>query len=406
MGDQMKLSQVFRNLLSNAIKFTPPGGLVRLIGVKLVRIPWHDTPQGLLQRASTLLPSPSRTSIMLSSPSVGVIPEDLESHSPTHSLTIEVVDSGAGLAKENQERLFKEVVQFHAAKLQGGKGSGIGLLITKGIVDLHDGTISVCSDGEGLGCTFTLSLPVYISNQPEVNENELVMSLEDSRLDEKDDEENRISRSVSESQLFMTSGESGSTHQGRRPSGRTRRFSRIPNKIAQLPNDQEELNESHVYDITSAPTANKYSRSVDKLDRAPPATALPLRMLIVDDCRLSRKMLIRLLCETEVMHDAEDGSVAVHMVKQAAETSRPYDVVLMDYHMPNMDGPTAAREIRDSGFKGMIIGVTGATSPEERDEYLNHGANEVLSKPVDVKAVNRLLRVAYADKESTYAAVV
>ena len=81
-------------------------------------------------------------------------------------LYISVIDSGAGISTENQKKLFKEVIQFHPEKLQSGGGSGFGLYICKGIVDLHEGFLSVFSEGEGLGSTFTVQLPMEkASNQ-------------------------------------------------------------------------------------------------------------------------------------------------------------------------------------------------------------------------------------------------
>ena len=62
-------------------------------------------------------------------------------------------DTGAGISKENQRRLFTEIVQFNPEILQAGGGSGLGLWISKGIVDLHDGTIRVYSAGKIL-CNF------------------------------------------------------------------------------------------------------------------------------------------------------------------------------------------------------------------------------------------------------------
>ena len=75
-------------------------------------------------------------------------------------LYISVIDSGAGISTENQKKLFKEVIQFNPEKLQSGGGSGFGLYICKGIVDLHEGFLSVFSEGEGLGSTFTVQLPM------------------------------------------------------------------------------------------------------------------------------------------------------------------------------------------------------------------------------------------------------
>ena len=75
-------------------------------------------------------------------------------HTPTNTT------SGAGISEENQKKLFNEIVQFNPEKLQGGGGSGFGLFICKGIVDLHNGAIRVTSEGEGKGSTFSLELPM------------------------------------------------------------------------------------------------------------------------------------------------------------------------------------------------------------------------------------------------------
>lgn len=75
-------------------------------------------------------------------------------------LVLELTDDGAGISSENQKKLFKEVIQFHPEKLQGGGGSGLGTMISKGIVELHGGNISVYSEGEGFGTTLTVRLPM------------------------------------------------------------------------------------------------------------------------------------------------------------------------------------------------------------------------------------------------------
>jgi CheY-like chemotaxis protein len=79
--------------------------------------------------------------------------------------------------------------------------------------------------------------------------------------------------------------------------------------------------------------------------------------------------------------EAEDGKFAVEMVKTAAEKNRPYDLVLMDYEMPVMDGPTAASKIRSFGSDVFIIGVTGNMMAEDVDHFCECGANVVLPKP-------------------------
>ena len=65
-----------------------------------------------------------------------------------------------GLSRANLGRLFKEVVQFSPERLRAGGGSGYGLCLVKGIVDLHGGGVAAASDGLGRGATFIVELPM------------------------------------------------------------------------------------------------------------------------------------------------------------------------------------------------------------------------------------------------------
>ena len=77
------------------------------------------------------------------------------------SIRFAVKDQGVGMSPEQLLELFAEGVQFDANKLQAGGGSGLGLSISKGIVEQHGGTIKVESEGYGMGTTFTVELPLY-----------------------------------------------------------------------------------------------------------------------------------------------------------------------------------------------------------------------------------------------------
>lgn len=104
-ADQFKISQVIRNLISNALKFTPEQGTVKVIVERLM--PSNNTSLVTTTMAPTLV-----------------------SHAP-QVLRITVQDTGAGISIENQKKLFGQYVQFNAAALQQGKGSGLGLWIAK-----------------------------------------------------------------------------------------------------------------------------------------------------------------------------------------------------------------------------------------------------------------------------------
>ena len=92
--DPIRLGQVARNLLTNALKFTPEQGSIRMVVSKVTK-------------------------------NVAGLPPQL-------FLRLEVIDSGAGISKENQKKLFGQYVQFNANALQKGGGSGLGLWICKG----------------------------------------------------------------------------------------------------------------------------------------------------------------------------------------------------------------------------------------------------------------------------------
>jgi CheY-like chemotaxis protein len=86
---------------------------------------------------------------------------DNVSYERAGTFKLTVTDSGAGMTQDQLSRLFLDGVQFNVNELQGGNGTGLGLHITKGIIEQHMGRIEASSDGLDLGTTFTVSLPMY-----------------------------------------------------------------------------------------------------------------------------------------------------------------------------------------------------------------------------------------------------
>ena len=111
-GDPSRLQQVMWNLLSNAVKFTPEGGFVQ---VRLQRVNSH--------------------------------------------LEISVTDNGQGIAPELLPYVFQRFRQAEGASAERHGGLGLGMAITKEIVELHGGSIRAQSDGKGTGATFVVTLP-------------------------------------------------------------------------------------------------------------------------------------------------------------------------------------------------------------------------------------------------------
>ena len=110
-ADHVRVRQVLLNLLSNAIKFTPDGGRVRLLG-----------------------------------------------RGEDSGIRVEVIDTGIGIAVEDQPKLFKEFVQIDASASRHYEGTGLGLALCKRLVELHGGHIG-CNSARGAGSTFWFTLP-------------------------------------------------------------------------------------------------------------------------------------------------------------------------------------------------------------------------------------------------------
>jgi len=114
----------------------------------------------------------------------------------------------------------------------------------------------------------------------------------------------------------------------------------------------------------------------------------PLNILVVDDAKLNRKLLSRLLRNHgNVCDEAENGRIAVDRVIEVKKKGVRFDAILMDYEMPEMNGAEAARELRAMGCDSFIIGITGSLFSEDVANFKRCGANAVLPKPLDLKAL-------------------
>jgi signal transduction histidine kinase/CheY-like chemotaxis protein len=113
-----------------------------------------------------------------------------------------------------------------------------------------------------------------------------------------------------------------------------------------------------------------------------------LRILVVDDISSNRKLLSRLLTNRGHYTDmAEDGAVALSMIKEAIADDNTYDIILLDYEMPVMNGPTMAKELRAMGCNILIVGVTGNMLAEDVTYFRSCGADAVLGKPINIASL-------------------
>ena len=122
------------------------------------------------------------------------------------------------------------------------------------------------------------------------------------------------------------------------------------------------------------------------------------KVLVVDDNEINRKVIKNLLKETGIqVFEANSGTECIELVK----TNR-YDVILLDHMMPGLDGVETLRVLRnmdDNLFRGVpIIMMTANSISGARDDYLNLGFDDYLSKPIDAKRLEKLLLKLLPDR--------
>ena len=126
-----------------------------------------------------------------------------------------------------------------------------------------------------------------------------------------------------------------------------------------------------------------------KEDSADEDELQPMHILVVDDAPMNRKLLVRLLeMNGHTCSTAENGQDLIDAVRKDMVQ---YDCILVDYEMPVMNGPESCKGVREMGYTGFVVGVTGNLLPEDVGYFLDCGADAVLSKPFKYKALEELL---------------
>ena len=200
------------------------------------------------------------------------------------------------------------------------------------MAELHGGTLVVESEGEALGCVFTLRLP--LETQHETTQASVSRSTRFLR--------GRYRPRVNMSRRKVAVEDSG------KDSGKLPRLS------------TRKMLVSSVQLVAEKKHSDAVLGESDKWEEVVPFSLDIIAdvALCVDDAPLNLRMMCRMVkSKFRELVEAENGYVAVLKLSELMSAGKTVDVVLMDYMMPVMNGPTAAREMRNIGYKGLIIGM-------------------------------------------------
>ncbi len=394
--DKLRLNQVLLNLLSNAIKFTEPGGTVSL------RV--------------TQKPSP---------------------RAGYAGYEFRVKDTGIGMSEEFAKTIFEPFTRERSSTVSGIQGTGLGMSITKNIVNMMNGSIEVHSE-VGKGTEFVVNLEFQLSGgQQKVD---VIVELKGLRGLVVDDD---IVSCQSVSKMLRQVGmRSEWTMYGKEAVIRTSEAEEVGDpyhvyiidwsmsdmngietvrQIRRVVGDEApiillsaydwsdiegEAREAGVTDFVSKPLfASELHRTLERtLGKAEDVREMETvpqenifhgkRILLAEDNELNREIATELLKEAGFLVEcAENGQEAFEMVCRALPGY--YDLVLMDVQMPVMDGYAATkliRELEDPARANVpIIAMTANAFEEDRKKALQMGMDGHLAKPVDIKKMMRAL---------------
>ncbi len=395
--DKTRLNQVLLNLLSNAVKFTPAGGTV---SVRLKQLP--GTAKG------------------------------------SELYEIRVKDSGIGMSQEFVQKIFSPFERERTSTVSRTQGTGLGMAITKNIVDMMSGTIEVQTE-QGKGTEFIVRLPFRI--QSEHQRIEKIAELEGLKALVVDDDFNTCD-SVTK-MLVRVGMRSEWTLSGREAVLRARQSMelgdefrayiidwRLPDmngievtrQIRSLGDDtpiiiltaydwsdiEVEAKAAGVTAFCAKPLFMSDIREtlmnvIGQSQDEPEDSILPKAnpdfigkcILLVEDNELNSEIAVEILNEYGFLVDtAENGAEAVEKIKNSA--SGNYDLVLMDVQMPVMNGYEATKEIRalaDPALAGItILAMTANAFDEDRKKALECGMDGFLSKPIIIEELLAMLQ--------------
>lgn len=411
IGDSTRLGQILVNLLSNAVKFTEEGEI-------LLSISGHQLPQ--------------------------VFRSNMDNETPRYELLFEVQDTGIGIDPSRIEKLFRAFSQLDVSRTRQYGGTGLGLSISKQLVEMMGGTIWVDSTGvpgEGTSFHFTImaeavpdSFPTYLDkDQPPLKGRRvLVLSgFKSNRIILKDqleywgmqvqpveglEEGISLLQSVEEPDLVLLGDEFTRSEvlkfiQAIRQPHYDKSIPIIlltdTLKRRQLDLDlyvsgylNKPIRPVHLYNAL----LNTFQRGATRsqIEGGEEGDSLEehgqgLRILVAEDNPTNQKVISLYLHKLgySLVDIVSNGLEVVQAIEE-----RRYNVVLMDLQMPEMNGISATRYIREAFPKKQqpfIIALTAESRPEIQEQLLSSGVDLYLSKPVQRRSLVQALEKVKKD---------
>ncbi|HEV8190887.1 MAG TPA: response regulator, partial [Ktedonobacterales bacterium] len=411
IGDVTRLRQILINLLSNAIKFTDAGEIVLTVTSRPLE---HDEA------------------------SHGATDRETDRAQGLYELHFMVKDTGIGIPPDRKDRLFQSFSQVDASTTRRYGGTGLGLVISKRLSELMGGKMWAESSGvPGQGTTFHVTIEAsaaaapqrahLVDTQPQLAGKRLLIvddnatnrrilvtqatswqmltrdtgsplealgwlrqgepfdvAILDMHMPEMDGvtlaAEIQSLRVPSSLPLVMLTSLGESREVARGPGGKAVEFAAFLTKP---------IKQSQLLDVLSQIIGGQPVRVLSREVAPQPvldshmAERLPRRILLAEDNATNQKLALRLLARLGYRADVAASGIEV----LSALRRQPYDVVLMDVQMPEMDGLEATRAIRrewSTDARPYIVGLTANAAAQDREAALAAGMDDYLTKPIRV----------------------
>ncbi|MBO5209753.1 MAG: response regulator [Lachnospiraceae bacterium] len=382
-GDEIRIRQIMVNLLTNAIKFTREGGV-------LFQIHAREERYGI-------------------------------------NLIIKVTDSGIGIKKENQEKVFSSFSQVDTKKNRAIEGTGLGLPISKKLTQMMGGFIHVESE-YGVGTEFTVVIPQKIIDPTpivEIKDKEKLHVLVyirfpkfeysfvgenyrnvihnmgtgfdlDYKLCDTFEEAREELEQKEYTHLFIAREEYAENQAYFNQFINKMDIAVVQNRDNRIPVAEGIRNVYKPFYVLSVGNAinrvNVINDLAQKNINRGRFTAPDAKILVVDDNAMNLKVALGLMKPYRMMvRTADSGQEAIDLMKQ-----QQFDIVFMDHMMPGMDGVETVHKIRSSSnpyFQNVpIVALTANAVNGAREMFLEEGFQDFVAKPIEISALERSLR--------------